>query len=228
MTSEKTRQYALNTFMFYVRKTNAAWLRRRLDKLKERIQRLSEAKRENLISELQFIYEGIEDRIARAGFEERRQVIQGILPAFRAERVRCETSDCRMDVTRTCLVRWKTVGNRRGHIERLMQEVDDRRMASRVSMVAEMALMDLHFAAAGLAPNPPGWIQRLELCAENDRLPNKEMLDRKELETEVEVPLPEMGAPAPAQLPTAPVNNRLEGNALETINAMIEAVDVER
>jgi hypothetical protein len=95
-------------------------------------------------------------------------------------------------------------------------------------MVAEMALMDLHFAAAGLAPNPPGWIQRLELCAENDRLPNKEMLDRKELETEVEVPLPEMGAPAPAQLPTAPVNNRLEGNALETINAMIEAVDVER
>jgi hypothetical protein len=118
-----------------------------------------------------------------------------------------------MDVTRTCLVRWKTVGNRRGHIERLMQEVDDRRMASRVSMLAEMALMDLHFAAAGLAPNPPGWIQRLELCAENDRLPNKEMLDRKELETEVEVPLPEMEplapgphAPNPAQSPATPAN----------------------
>ncbi len=213
MTPEKTRQYALNTFMFYVRKTNAAWLQRRLDKLKERIQRLSEAKRASLISELQFIYEGLESRIARAGFEERRQVIQGILPTFQAERVRCETSDCRMDVTRTCLVRWKTVGNRRGHIERLMQEVDDRRMASRVSMLAEMALMDLHFAAAGLAPNPPGWIQRLELCAENDRLPNKEMLDRKELETEVEVPLPEMElsapgphAPNPAQSPATPAN----------------------
>jgi hypothetical protein len=199
--------------MFYVRKTNAAWLRRRLDKLKERIQRLSEAKRESLISELQFIYEGIESRIARAGFEERRQLIQGILPAFQAERVRCETSDCRMDVTRTCLVRWKTVGNRRGLIERLMQQVDDRRMASRMSMLAEMALMDLHFAAAGLAPNPPGWIQRLELCAENDRLPNREMLDRKGVETEVEVPLPEMEAPAPdppaptpAQSPTPPAN----------------------
>jgi hypothetical protein len=94
-----------------------------------------------------------------------------------------------------------------------MQQVDDRRMVSRMSMLAEMALMDLHFAAAGLAPNPPGWIQRLELCAENDRLPNREMLDRKGVETEVEVPLPEMEAPAPdphaptpAQLPATPAN----------------------
>jgi hypothetical protein len=89
------------------------------------------------------------------------------------------------------------VGNRRGLIERLMQEVDDRRMASRISMLAEMALMDLHFAAAGLAPNLPGWIQRLERCADNDRLPNEGMVDRKELETAVEVPLPEMEVPAP-------------------------------
>jgi hypothetical protein len=86
-------------------------------------------------------------------------------------------------------------------------------MASRVSMLAEMALMDLHFAAAGLAPNPPGWIQRLELCAENNRLPNREMLDRKGIKTEVETPSPEMEAPAPdpraptpAQLPAAPAN----------------------
>jgi len=117
-------------------------------------------------------------------------------------------------VTRTCLVRWKTVGNRKGLVERLMKEVDDRRMASRMSMLAEMALMDLHFAAAGLAPNPPGWIQRLELCAENDRLPNREMLDRKGMETEVEIPLPEMEASAPdphapatAQLPAAAAND---------------------
>jgi hypothetical protein len=73
--------------------------------------------------------------------------------------------------------------------------------------------MDLHFAAAGLAPNPPGWIQRLELCAENNRLPNTEMLDRKGIETEVEIPLPEMEAPAPdpraaspAQLSAVPAN----------------------
>src|ERR1017187_2847349 len=151
----------------------------------------------NLISELKFIYDGIERRIAGTGFEERRQIIHSIHPELQRSRVRCETSDCRMDVNRPCLVRWKTVGNRRGLIERLMQEVDDRRIASRMSMLAEMALMDLHLAAAGLAPNPPGWIQRLELCTENDRLPNKEMLDRKGMETTVEVPLPEMEAPAP-------------------------------
>jgi len=57
--------------MFYVKKTNAAWLQRRLDQLKERIKQLSEAKRENLISELEFIYDGIERRIVRTGFEER-------------------------------------------------------------------------------------------------------------------------------------------------------------
>jgi len=57
-----------------------------------------------------------------------------------------------MDVTRICLVRWKTVGNRRGFIERLMQEVNDRRMASRISMLAEMALMDLHLASSWLGP----------------------------------------------------------------------------
>lgn len=196
MTPEKTRQYAINTFLFYVKKTNAAWLRRRLDKLKERIQRLAEARRENLISEVGFIYDGIESRIARTGFEERRRILHSILPEFQKERVACETSDCRMDVTRTCLVRWKTAGNRRGLIQQSLQEVDDRRMASRISMQAEMALMDLHFAAAGLAFNPPGWIQRLELCAENDRLPNKEMLNRREMETEVEVPTPEIEAPA--------------------------------
>jgi hypothetical protein len=199
--------------MFYVKKTNAAWLRRRLDQLKERIKQLSEAKRENLISELDFIYDGIERRIAGTGFEERRQIIHSILPQFERERVRCETRDCRMDVTRTCLVRWKTVGNRRGLIERLMQEVDDRRMASRISMLAEMALMDLHFAAAGLAPNLPGWIQRLERCADNDRLPNEGMVNRKGMVTAVEVQLPEMEAPAPdphaptpAQSAAAPAN----------------------
>jgi hypothetical protein len=207
MTPEKTRQYAINTFMFYIKKTNAAWLRRRLDQLKERIKQLSEAKRENLISELDFIYDGIERRIAGTGFEERRQIIHSILPQFERERVRCETRDCRMDVTRTCLVRWKTVGNRRGLIERLMQEVDDRRMASRISMLAEMALMDLHFAAAGLAPNLPGWIQRLERCADNDRLPNEGMVDRKELETAVEVPLPEMEVPAPDPHAPTPVQS---------------------
>ena len=209
MSPDRTRQYAISTFMFYVKKTNPAWLRRRLDKLKERIQRLSQAKRGDLISEIKFLYAGIEGRIARTGFEERRQLLHSILPPFRAERVKCETSDCRMATTRTCLVRWQTVGSRRGLIERAMQEVDDRRMASRISMLAEMALMDLHFTAAQLAPNPPAWIQRLELCAENDRLPNREMVDRKQSEPDLEAPAPEietsdaeLTVPAPAQAPT--------------------------
>ncbi len=211
MSTDRTRHYAISTFMFYVKKTNPAWLRRRLDRLKERIQRLSEARRQDLISELKFIYGGIEGRIVRTGFEQRRELLHSILPAFRAERVKCETSDCRLEATRTCLVRWRTVGSRRGLIERAMQEVDDRRMASRISMLAETALMDLHFAAARLAPNPPAWIQRLELCAENDRLPNREMVDRKQPEPDFEAPAPELEtsdadlrAPAPAQPPATP------------------------
>jgi len=207
MSPERTRHYAINTFMFYVKKTHPAWLRRRLGTLKERIQKLSQARRADLISELEFIYEGIESRIARAGFEARRGLLHNILPAFQAERVRCETRDCCLEVTRTCLVRWRTVGNRRGLIERLLQEVDDRRMASRISMLAEMALMDLHFAAASLAPNPPAWIQRLDLCAENERLPNKDMLDRREPETEVEPPAPDLDPAAADLRPALPTES---------------------
>ena len=207
MSPERTRHYAINTFMFYVKKTNPAWLRRRLGTLKERIQKLSQARRADLISELEFIFEGIESRIARTGFEERRELLHNILPAFQAERVRCETSDCCLEVTRTCLVRWRTVGNRKGLIEQLLQEVDDRRMASRISMLAETALMDLHFAAASLAPNPPAWIQRLDLCAENERLPNKDMLDRRELETEVEPPAPDLDPTAPDLRPALPTQS---------------------
>ncbi len=74
-------------------------------------------------------------------------------------------------------------------------------------MLAEMALMDLHFAAASLAPNPPAWIQRLDLCAENERLPNKDMLDRREPETEVEPPAPDLDPAAADLRPALPTES---------------------
>ncbi len=93
-----------------------------------------------------------------------------------------------MKETRTCLVEWRTVGNRRKLIEGLMQEIDDRRMAARTSVLSELGIIDLHLAAAGLTVNPPGWIQRLDLCIRSDRLPNKELIDQTDVQTEREAP----------------------------------------
>jgi hypothetical protein len=187
MSPERTRKYAINTFLFYVKKTNPAWLKRRLQALKDRIAELEGRGRAVLVAEARHLHDGLKELI-RPRLEERRRMANQVLPEFQKQRVACVTSDCHMKETRTCLVEWRTVGNRRKLIEGLMQEIDDRRMAARTSVLSELGIIDLHLAAAGLTVNPPGWIQRLDLCIRSDRLPNKELLDQTNVQTEREAP----------------------------------------
>ena len=208
MSPERTRKYAINTFLFYVKKTHPAWLKRRLQALKDRIAELKVRGRAGLVDHARQLHDGLKELI-RPRLDERRRIANQVLPEFQKKRVACDTSDCHMKETRTCLVEWRTVGNRRKLIEGLMQEIDDRRMAARTSVLSELGIIDLHLAAAGLTVNPPGWIQRLELCVRSDRLPNIDLLDRTNTASAVEAPSPDMELPAvdvgPAlpSLPTA-------------------------
>ena len=190
MSPERTRKYAINTFLFYVKKTHPDWLKRRLQQLKERIADLETRGRAALVGTVRELYAGLKE-LVRPKLEERRRLAGQVLPEFQKERVTCVTSDCHMRQTRTCLVEWRTVGNRRRLIEGLLQEIDDRRMAARISMLGELGIIDLHLAAAGLTVNPPGWMQRLELCARGDKFPNKELLELTNAPPTIESPVPE-------------------------------------
>jgi len=192
MSPERTRTFAMNTFFFYVKKTHPDWLKRRLQQLKDRIAELKARGRAALVGTVRELYTGLKE-LMRPRFEERRRLVNQVLPEFEKERVTCLTSDCHMKQTRTCLVEWRTVPNRRQHIESLLEEIDSRRMAARISLLSELGIMDLHLAAAGLAVNPPGWLQRLELCIRSDRLPNKGMLGPAEdIAPSIEGSSPEM------------------------------------
>lgn len=190
MSPERTRKFAINTFFFYVKKTHSDWLKHRLQQLKDRIAELAIRGRTALVGTVRELYAGLKE-FMRPGFEERRRLAGQALAEFQKERVSCVTSDCHMKQTRTCLLEWKTLPNRRQRIESLLEEIDDRRMAARISMLSELGIIDLHLAAAGLAVNPPGWIQRLELCARGDKLPNKELLDVKLPDAITEASAPE-------------------------------------
>lgn len=203
MSPERTRRFAINTFFFYVKKTHADWLKRRLQGLKDRIAELSVNGRTALVGTVRELYEGLKE-LMRPRFEERRRIANQVLTEFQKERVACATSDCHMKQTRTCLIEWRTVGNRRKLIEGLMQEIENRRMAARISMLSELGIIDLHLAAAGLTVNPPGWIQRLEICIRGDRLPNKELLDPTNTQKNMEVPSPDTEVPAADVEPASP------------------------
>ncbi len=207
MSPDRTRKYAINTFLFYVKKTHADWLKRRLQQLKERIADLETRGRAALVGTVRELYAGLKE-LVRPKFEERRHLAGQILPEFQKERVTCVTSDCHMKQTRTCLVGWRTVANRRARIEEMLAEIDNRRMAARISMLSELGIIDLHLAAAGLTVNPPGWMQRLELCVRGDKLPNKGLLDLNDVPPTIESPALEPELPvadAEEGTPTLPV-----------------------
>ncbi len=192
MTPEQTRRYAINTFFFYLKKTHSDWLKRRLQGLKDRIAVLETRGRAALVGIVRELYAGLKE-LMQPRFEERRHIANQVLAEFQKGRVACVTSDCHMKQTRTCLVEWRTVAHRRKLLEGVLEEIDNRRIAARINMLSELGIMDLHLAAAGLAVNPPGWIQRLELCIRGDRLPNKEMLDPTEnIPSEIEASSPEL------------------------------------
>lgn len=203
MSPEQTRRYAINTFFFYLKKTHPDWLKRRLQALKDRIAELETRGRAALVGMVRELYAGLKE-LMRPRFGERRQIANQVLAEFQKERVACATSDCHMKQTRTCLVEWRTVPNRRKLIETLLEEFDNRRTAARINMLSELGIMDLHLAAAGLTVNPPGWIQRLELCIRGDRLPNKDLLDRSNVQKELEAPAPDMELPVAEAEPAAP------------------------
>lgn len=207
MSPEQTRRYAINTFFSYAKKTHREWLKRRLHGLKDKIAELEVRGRAALVRMVRDLYTGLKE-LMRPKFEERRGVANQVLAEFQKERVACVTSDCHMTQTRTCLVEWRTVPNRRERIESLLEEIDIRRMAARINMLSELGLMELHLAAAGLAGNPPGWIQRLELCIRGDRLPNKEMLD----ETKVIPPAIEASSPEMTLTPATDVQPDMTGD----------------
>jgi hypothetical protein len=195
MSPEQTRKYAISTFFFYVKKTHSAWLKRRLQDLKDRIAALNIRGRAALVGTARELYVGLKD-LMWSRFEERRRIVNQVLPEFQKERVVCVTSDCHMEQTRTCLVEWGTVGNRRKLIEGFLREIEDRRMAARISMLSELGIIDLHLAGAGLTVNPPAWIQRLEICIRGDKLPNKELIDRTNTQKDMDAPSPDTKVPA--------------------------------
>jgi hypothetical protein len=194
MNAEQTRKFAISTFFFHVRKTTGPWLERRLQKLKDRIGQLASQGRDRLVATARDLSEGLM-RLMRPRFGERRVLANRTRTEFEQERVVCEAVDCRLKQVRTCLSHWRTAGNRRARIEKLLQEIDSRRMAARISMLGELSLIDLHLAAAGLMASPPAWMQRLELAARNDRLPNRELVEathdgmKQEAATEADLPL---------------------------------------
>lgn len=190
MSPEQTRRHAINTFFFYLKKTHPDWLKRRLQNLKDRIAELETRGRAALVGMVRELYAGLEE-LMRPRFEERRRIANQVLAEFQKERVACVTSDCHMKQTRTCLVQWRTVPNRRKLIEDLLEEFDNRRTAARINMLSELGIIDLHLAAAGLTVNPPGWMQRLELCVRADRLPNEDLLDLKTAQAATEPSVPE-------------------------------------
>ncbi|MBE0541964.1 MAG: hypothetical protein IH623_11300 [Verrucomicrobia bacterium] len=212
MSPERTRKYAINTFFFYVKKTHQVWLKRRLQALKDRIAELEVRGPAALVGMVRDLYEGMKE-LMRPRFEERRGIANQVLPEFQKERVACVTSDCHMKQTRTCLVEWRTVGNRRKLIEVLMQEIEDRRMAARISMLSELGIIDLHLAAAGLTVNPPAWIQRLEICIRGDKLPNKELIDRTNTQNDMDAPSPD------TKVPAADVESATQGLPIMTASA---------
>ncbi len=203
MPPEQTRRYAINTFFFYLKKTHPDWLKRRLQALKDRIADLETRGRAALVSMVRDLYTGLKE-LMRPKFEERRRMANQVLAAFQKERVACVTSDCHMKQTRTCLVEWRTVSNRKKLIENLLEEFDNRRTAARINILSELGIVDLHLAAAGLIVNPPAWIQRLELCIRGDRLPNKDLLDRSNIQKELEADVPNMELPVAEAEPAAP------------------------
>lgn len=209
MSAERTRQYALSTFFFYVRKTHPDWLKRRLQHLKDRIATLSSRDTTSLLAAAGKLYVGLKT-LMQPKFEDRRHLARQILPTFQNERVLCETRICQLKETRTSLLAWRTVGNRRKRIERLMQEFNERRMAARTSMLGELSLIDLYLAAAGLATNPPAWMQRLEIGARGERLANRDLIDAPsggsaaEMPPEPEVSAePVMATPVPGSSPAS-------------------------
>lgn len=204
MSPERTRRYAINTFLFYVKKTHPEWLKRRLQALKDKIAELQVRGPTALVAEARRLHDGLKELI-RPRLDERRRIANQVLPEFQKERVACATSDCHMKETRTCLAEWRTVGNRRKLIKGLMQEIADRRMAARTSVLSELGIIDLHLAAAGLTVNPPGWIQRLEVCVRGDKVPNKELLDLTNNQKDMEAPSPD------AELPVADVESATPG-----------------
>lgn len=207
MSPEQTRRYAINTFFFYVTKTHSDWLKRRLQALKDRIAELETRGRDALVGMARELYAGLKE-LMRPRFEERGRIANQVQVGFQKQRVGSVTSDCHMKQTRTCLVEWRTVPNRRKLIENLLEEFDNRRTAARINLLSELGIMDLHLAAAGLTANPPGWIQRLELCIRGERLPNKDLLDRSNVQQGLEAPVPDMelqladAEPAAPHLPT--------------------------
>jgi hypothetical protein len=202
MSPEKTRRHAINTFFFYVKKTPPDWLKRRLQALKDKITELETRGRAALVGMARELHTGLKE-LMRPRFEERRRIANQVLAEFQKERVACVTSDCYMKQTRTCLVEWRTVPNRRKLIEDLLEEFDNRRIAARINILSELGIMDLHFAAAGLTVNPPGWMQRLELCARADRLPNKDLLELKIAQAETEPSMSEEELSPDAEEPSA-------------------------
>lgn len=195
MSPEQTRRYAISTFFFYVKKTHPRWLQRRLQDLKNRIAALEVKGRAALVGTVRELCAGLQE-LMRPGFEERRRIANQVLPEFQRERVACVTSDCHMKQTRTCLVEWRTVPNRRKLIENRLEELDNRRMAARINMLSELGIVDLHLAAAGLTVNPPAWMQRLEICIRGDKLPNKELIDRTNTQNDMDAPSPDTKVPA--------------------------------
>lgn len=224
MAPEPTRKYAISTFLFQVRSTTAARLERRLQKLKDRIRELANRGRKELVATARSLGEGLR-RLLQPRFAERRILSRRATTEFEQERVVCQTADCRLKQVRTCLAHWRPAGNRRTRIENLLQAIDSRRMAARISMLGEMSLIELHLAAAGLVANPPAWMQRLELAARADRLPNRELMAATgtvplpELPNEVDAPPPTIIVPALATKPGHPaeIEPTPPGNARQTI-----------
>jgi hypothetical protein len=189
MTPESGRKFGVNRFFYFVRTTHQEGLARRVKRRKERIAELSERGGRELIDEVRQNYQAVNQSML-GPLAQRAAVIDPIIQNYRENSSTSNVRHSILAVPRAQLVSYRVAPSRVEMLKNLSKEVALRRLAARITVLGEVANMELLMAAARGPNAAPAWLEMLEGAIQSGAIPNQQMV-------ELEVPASSEQQPAP-------------------------------
>lgn len=202
MTPESGRKFGVNRFFYFVRTTHQEGLSRRIKRRKERIQELSKRDSRGLIEEASKNYQAVNQSMLEPLIQ-RATVIDPIIQHYRDSNSASEVRHSILAVPRAQLVKFRVDQSRAEMIKNMSKDLALRRMAARITMLGEVANMELLLAAARGPDAAPPWLEMLEGAVRSGALPNQEMVELEAFSNVEQKPAPARAVPRHGHSPLA-------------------------
>lgn len=180
MTPESGRKFGVNRFFYFVRTTHREGLARRIKRRKERIQELSRKGSRGLIEEASKNYRVV-NQCMLGPLAQRAEVIDPVIQHYRDSNSTSEVRHPILAVPRAQLLKYQVAQSRAEMIKNMSKELALRRMAARITMLGEVANMELLLAAARGPDAAPPWLEMLEGAVRSGAIPNHQMVETQAL-----------------------------------------------